>query len=88
MKTPPAQARSPIGAMLLAATLLATSVVVAFAVGRFPISPGDLAEVLMARLSGRPPSVSPAIETVILGVRGPRVLAAVLIVVLLLLLKK
>lgn len=71
--------RSPIPALMLAGAVLALAVVVAFAVGRFPISPGDLAEVLMARLSGRPPTVSPAIEAVILGVRGPRVLAAVLI---------
>jgi iron complex transport system permease protein len=71
--------RSTLPALTLAGAVLAFAVVIAFAFGRFPIGPGDLAEVLIARLSGRTPSVPPAVETVILSVRGPRVLAAVLI---------
>jgi iron complex transport system permease protein len=54
-------------------------VLLAFAVGRFPIGPRDLADVLLARLTGHLASTPPAVETVILAVRGPRVLAAVLI---------
>ena len=58
---------------LLAAMAVLALSAVAFAVGRYPVS---LAEIF-ALLSGQP--VSAGVETVVLQVRGPRVLAALLI---------
>src|SRR5262249_2584409 len=49
----------------------------AFAVGRFPLSPADLATAVWSRAMGRPSGLPAAVETVIFNVRGPRVLAAV-----------
>jgi iron complex transport system permease protein len=43
------------------------------------VSLPELIDVLTARLTGRPSSVAPAVENVILLVRGPRVLAAVMV---------
>jgi iron complex transport system permease protein len=56
-----------------AAGALLVLTAIAFAVGRYPVS---LAE-LLSVLSGQ--QVSPAVETVVLQVRGPRVLAALLV---------
>ena len=50
----------------------------AFTVGRYPVGLGDLMGVL-AKALGHRVDISPAIETVVLQVRGPRVLAAVLV---------
>ena len=52
----------------------------AFTVGRYPVSLADLVHVLFAK-ADRPaqPHVSAAVESVILQVRGPRVLAAVMV---------
>ena len=43
------------------------------------MSLAELIEVLVARLSGRPSTAAPAVENVVLLVRGPRVVAAVLV---------
>jgi iron complex transport system permease protein len=58
----------------VAAGTLAVLVLVAFAVGRYPVSPSDL----IALVSGGTLS-NPNVETVVLQVRGPRVLAALLV---------
>ncbi len=58
---------------LLAAAALLALAVVAFAVGRYPVSLGDL----LALLSGQP--AAPNVETVVFQIRGPRVLAAILV---------
>jgi iron complex transport system permease protein len=47
--------------------------------GRYPISLGEIIDVVTAKLTGGEPHVSAAVETVILHVRGPRVLAAALV---------
>ncbi len=52
---------------------------VAFTVGRYPVSLAELIEVLAARLTGRPTTASPAVENVVLLVRGPRVAAALMV---------
>ena len=59
--------------------LLALGLLVAFTVGRYPVTPADLIEVLVSRLAGRASAVPPAVENVVLLVRGPRVVAAVLV---------
>jgi iron complex transport system permease protein len=65
--------------LVISLGVLALGLVVAFTVGRYPVSLGELIEVLVARLVGRPTSASPAVENVVLLVRGPRVAAAVLV---------
>src|SRR5882672_6318603 len=71
--------RSALPGLGIALAVLAAGLMVAFTVGRYPVSLPELLDVLAAHLTGRPSSVSPAVENVILLVRGPRVLAAVLI---------
>jgi iron complex transport system permease protein len=65
--------------LIAALAVLALGLIVAFTVGRYPVSVAELIEVLTARISGRPTSVPAAVENVVLLVRGPRVLAATLI---------
>jgi iron complex transport system permease protein len=64
-------------ALALAALLLLTAL--AFAVGRFPLALGDLAALAANKIFGAGYSVPPTAETVILQVRGPRILAALLV---------
>ena len=52
---------------------------VAFSVGRYPVTPRQLTALLWARLAGAPTSLPPAVEAVVFRVRGPRVLSAVAI---------
>ena len=63
---------------IIALGLLALGLLVAFTVGRYPVTLAELFEVLVSRLAGRPPAVPPAVENVVLLVRGPRVVAAAL----------
>jgi iron complex transport system permease protein len=71
--------RSAALGLLIAVGIVLIGLVLAFMVGRFPIGLADLADVLAAHLMGRPSGVSPAVETVILQIRGPRVLAALFV---------
>jgi iron complex transport system permease protein len=61
------------GLALLALTLLA------LAVGKYPVSPADLAAVLGHRLLGLPARAPAAVETVVMQVRLPRVVAALVV---------
>jgi iron complex transport system permease protein len=63
----------------IALAVLVLGLVVAFTVGRYPVSLGELIEVIVARIVGRPSSAPAAVENVVLLVRGPRVIAAVVI---------
>jgi len=62
----------------IACLVLFAGLAVALCVGRYPVSPGDLLDALTARFTGGAGG-SPAAQTVILSVRGPRVLAGVLV---------
>src|SRR5499427_557853 len=64
---------------IIALGVLALGLLVAFTVGRYPVTLADLIEVLVSRLAGRPTEVPPAVENVVLLVRGPRVVAAALV---------
>src|SRR5262250_3177186 len=64
---------------IIALGLLALGLLVAFTVGRYPVTLANLIEVLVSRLAGRPTEVLPAVENVVLLVRGPRVVAAALV---------
>ncbi len=71
--------RSAAPGLLIALSVLVAGLLLAFTVGRFPIGLGDLFQVLSAKLTGGASGASSAVENVILQVRGPRVLAAVLV---------
>ncbi len=71
--------RSPAPGMLVALAVLIAALLLAFTVGRYPVGLGDLFHVIVAKLEGRPSGVPPAAIDVMLQIRGPRVLAAVLV---------
>ncbi|MGA7430602.1 MAG: iron ABC transporter permease [Xanthobacteraceae bacterium] len=71
--------RSAVSGQIAALAILIIALLIAFAVGRYPISPGDVVGVIAAKLTGGTPDVPAAVADVIWHVRGPRVLAAVLI---------
>jgi iron complex transport system permease protein len=64
---------------MIAVGVLVAGLLLAFTVGRYPIGLSDLASVLLAKATGSKADVAPVVESVILQVRGPRVLAAVLV---------
>ena len=64
---------------LAALALLIVLAFIAFSVGRFAISPSDLGTVLWAKLSGNTHSLPSTYDAVIFQIRGPRVIAAILI---------
>jgi iron complex transport system permease protein len=71
--------KSPVSGLLISLIALAAGFAVAFLVGRFPVSLGDVFTVLWSKLSGTPSGLSSATEAVVLQVRGPRVVAAFLV---------
>ena len=58
---------------------LAALVLVSLAIGRYAVSPGDVLGVLWAKLFGTAGSADPTVQTVVLNVRLPRVLAALVV---------
>ena len=62
-----------------AALGLVALTVLAFGAGRFPLSLAELAELAANQLFGAGYEVAPTVETVVLQVRGPRILAALLV---------
>jgi iron complex transport system permease protein len=65
--------------LAIATAVLIAGLLLAFTVGRYPVSLSDLLQVLLAKATGGATHVPAAVENVILQVRGPRVLAAALI---------
>jgi iron complex transport system permease protein len=76
---PPRKTARNVPGLLIALGVLALGLVLAFTVGRYPVSVGELFDVLIARLTGKASGVPGAVENVVLLVRGPRVAAAVLV---------
>ena len=72
-------ARSALPGFAIAIAVLIAGLVLALTVGRYPVSLGDLIGVLLAKAGGPRGDVSPAVESVIWQVRGPRVMAAMLV---------
>jgi iron complex transport system permease protein len=66
-------------ALLGALAVLAVLVAVAFSVGRYPVAAGDLVTLLWAKLTGAQHGLDSTIEAVVLKIRGPRVVGAILI---------
>jgi len=71
--------RSPLPGLAIATAVLIAGLLFAFTVGRYPVSLGELADVLFAKVTGVQAHVPGAVENVILQVRGPRVLAAAMV---------
>src|SRR6185312_14118842 len=73
-----APARSAAPGFLIAFAVLIAGLLLAFMVGRYPISLGDLLHVVAEKLGIGGAGVPPAVENVIWQVRGPRVVGAAL----------
>lgn len=69
--------RSALPGTLVACAVLLAGVVFAFAQGRFAVAPADLLRLLQAWLTGSESGLPANVQTVVLQIRGPRVLAAV-----------
>jgi len=54
-------------------------VVISFAVGRYPVSVSELLHLFWSKISGAPSGLPVTLETVVFKVRGPRVLAAMIV---------
>lgn len=67
------------GGLAVASLILIAGIGIAFAIGRYPVSLIELGRALLAKITGEPSGLSPAVETVIWQIRGPRVVAAVLV---------
>jgi len=65
--------------LLIAFTVLIAALLLAFTLGRYPISVGDLIHLFVAKLTGSASEEPIAAVNVITQIRGPRVLAAALI---------
>jgi iron complex transport system permease protein len=76
---PMSHARSAVPGFAIAIAVLIAGLLLALTVGRYPVSLGDLISVLVAKAGGHRGDASPAVESVILQVRGPRVVAAMLV---------
>lgn len=71
--------RSALPGLAIATAVLMAGLLLAFTVGRYPVSLGDLLTVLVAKVTGRTADVPTAVQSVVLQVRGPRVMAAALV---------
>jgi iron complex transport system permease protein len=65
-----------LGGGAIALGVLLAGIGIAFAVGRFPVSLGELVTALWSRATGTPSGLSPSVEAVVFNIRGPRVVAA------------
>ena len=71
--------RTAVPGLLIACAILIAGLLLAFTVGRYPIGLADLWSVVADKLTGHAAGVPTAVENVIWQVRGPRILAAVLV---------
>ncbi len=71
--------RSPLPGFLIAVAVLLAGLALAFTLGRYPVSLPDMIDVIAARLTGHTSELPRAVQDVVLSVRGPRVVAAVLV---------
>src|SRR5215813_9469195 len=52
---------------------------ISFSVGRFPVTMSELLHLMWSKITGTPNNLPGAIETVVFRVRGPRVLASMVV---------
>jgi iron complex transport system permease protein len=62
-----------------AAAALVALIAAAFALGRYPVSVSEIARLLIAKTLGGPHAVSSTVDAVVFQIRGPRVLAALIV---------
>ncbi len=67
----------PLAGILLVLTLGA--MLGALCIGKYPVSPGQCLEILFCAVTGQVSDAAPMTVNVVLGLRGPRILAAVLV---------
>ena len=72
-------ARSSAPGLLIPLGVLLAGLVLALAVGRYPVNAGELFDIIVAKLTGRASEAPAAAANVIWQIRGPRVLAAALV---------
>jgi iron complex transport system permease protein len=72
-------AGSAVPGLMVAIAVLLIGLMSAFLIGQFPIGLGDIVKIVIAKLTGGAADVAPQVERVVLYVRGPRVLAAVMV---------
>ncbi|WP_040485696.1 iron chelate uptake ABC transporter family permease subunit, partial [Lutibaculum baratangense] len=58
---------------------LAAACLLAFSLGAYPVTAGDLASWVWSRIAGVPSGLDRSAELVITGIRGPRVLVAIVV---------
>ena len=63
----------------LAIVCLLLLFLISFSVGRFPVTMSDLLNLMWSKVTGAPNNLAGAIETVVFRVRGPRVLASMVV---------
>src|SRR5215475_8613399 len=63
----------------LAIVCLLLLFLISFSVGRFPVTMSELLHLMWSKITGTPNNLSGAIETVVFRVRGPRVLASMVV---------
>jgi iron complex transport system permease protein len=63
----------------IAVAALALLLVISFSVGRYPVSANELLRLLWFKISGTATGLSETVETVVFKVRGPRVLASMMV---------
>ena len=68
-----------VAAYLAAVVALVVLTALAFAVGRYPVSLAEIVNLLMAKLTAQSHALPPNVETVVMQVRGPRVLSALVV---------
>ncbi len=71
--------RSGTAGVLIALAALIVGLLVAFTVGRFPVTLADLFDLTVAKMTGHASDVPETVKNVIWQIRGPRVLVAALI---------
>ena len=64
---------------VIAVAALALLFVISFSVGRYPVTMNELWRLLWSTLSGTPSGLPDTVETVVFKVRGPRVLASMVV---------
>jgi len=65
--------------MLGLCALFAAAIIFAFALGRYPISPIDIVKILLSQIFDIHKTWTDSVETIVLNLRPPRVLAAIII---------
>ncbi len=71
--------RSTVPGVAVALVVLSTGLIAAFAIGRYPVSLADVARVIWSRVGSEPAGVDPAVQSVVLSIRGPRIVSAALV---------